>query len=137
MNIYGDRPLGGMYAIDEQKGVSLKVNDTHTGKISKSEYARATFKFFQSIMLRKLLDPSDTKLILEQDGKISTMELIINHMLHSLLNCKEEENHVGLFESLLKTAFGLPDQTKYLRYEVGELVPIVQQAMDILNRKEL
>ena len=91
---------------------------------------------FQTILLRKLLEPSDTKLILKPAANISIMEIIINHMLHSLLNCKEEENHVGLFECVLKTAFGLPDQTKYLKYEVGELVPIVQQAMDIINRNE-
>ncbi len=92
---------------------------------------------FQSILLRKLLEPSDTKLLLKPDGKTSTMELIINHMLHSLLNCKEEGNHVGLFECVLKTAFGLPDQIKYLKYEVAELTPIVKEALDIINRKEL
>ena len=91
---------------------------------------------FKSLMLEKLAQPSDMKLILNPAANISTMELIINHILNSLLTCKDEKNHVGLFECVLKTAFGLPDQTKYLKYEVAELTPIVKEALDIINRKE-
>ncbi len=92
---------------------------------------------FQSILLRKLLQPSNTKWVLEPNANISTMELIINHILNSLLSCEDDEGRVGLYECVFKTAFGLPDQTKYLKYEIAELTPIVKEALDIINRKEL
>ena len=92
---------------------------------------------FQDILLRKLLEPSDTKLVLEPGANISVMELIINKLLEALKTVENGEDHIGLFECVFKTAFGLPDQTKYLKYEVAELTPIVKEALDIINRKEL
>ena len=51
-------------------------------------------------------------------------------------NCEHEENKIGLFECVFKTAFGLPGQTRFLRYEVQELVPIVEAALRIANGQD-
>ena len=74
--------------------------------------------------------------MLEPQPGITKMELIVNDLLHTLMNCKHEENYVGLFECVRDTAFGKPESTKNLRYEVGELVPIVQTAWDIITRQD-
>jgi len=90
---------------------------------------------FQNLMLRKLLQPSDTKLVLDPAVNISVMELVVNKLLSKLITCKGGgENHVGLFELVRDTAFGKPQEFRTVSYRSNEFSDILRAAQKIIDQ---
>jgi len=89
---------------------------------------------FQSILLKRLLEPSDKALVIDPQPGITKMELIVNDLLHTLMNCKHEENYVGLFECIFKTAFGNFEETRTVKYQSNEFSDVLRAAQKIIDQ---
>ena len=89
---------------------------------------------FKSLMIKRLLEPSDKPFVLEPQPGVTKMELIANDFLHTLMNCKHEENYVGLFECVRDTAFGKPQEFRTVSYQSNEFSDVLRAAQKIIDQ---
>jgi len=91
---------------------------------------------FQNLMLAKLLEPSDTELVLKPDGTISTLELIVNKLLQALKTVENGKDHIGLFQVVRDTSCGKPEEFRTVRYESNEFSDVLRAAQKIIDQGE-